>query len=289
MKSKSNERAGWAYLIEKPNNPQAHALAQTIFNWLVEEWNYGATFLTPIDTLEPDYTGFSEDPNPTAIVCGGDGTFLQAARYVYAHNIPLIGVNLGRLGFLTELNPNDLDNLKKLILCALNRECETEQRLVGQVTHLRKGKKLHQAPFINEAALTRSADDHLIHYTINVGKDLMTSAHGDGILVSTPTGSTAYNMSAGGPILQPGIQAFAITPICPHNLSFRPIIVKPDAITLKLESKHAVLTLDGQKGIDIQQGDEIVIEPAANPLTLLHPRGRNFYTLLREKLGWTGR
>ena len=218
------------------------------------------------------------------VVLGGDGTFLAAGRRVYGHDIPLVGINFGHLGFLTEIDCQNFETHLNKILCGPAYEKERPYLLA----HVKRDGKtiLKDSPLLNEATLTRGDEERMLHFTLQVGDKQVTSSRGDGLIVSTPTGSTAYNLSAGGPILHPGLEALVIAPICPHTLAFRPIVVPQRDITVTLEQGAGQLTLDGQNILKLEQGDTVILHRSKETLRLLLMPERNFFQRLREKLGW---
>lgn len=222
-----------------------------------------------------------------AIVVGGDGTLLHVARTLAEHSVPVIGVNQGRLGFLTDI---PLANMEGEVGKILDGECQAERRLLLYAEVHRGGKILHAARAFNDVIITKGEVARLIEYETYIGDQFVNSARGDGIIIATPTGSTAYAMSAGGPILHPTLPALAVVPICPHTLSNRPIVVSSDSIiqivVVGLMAGHAHVTFDGQLNYNLEDGDRIYVRRAEHWVELLHPLARNHYDVLREKLGW---
>ena len=222
-----------------------------------------------------------------AIVIGGDGTLLHVARNLADHEVPIIGVNQGRLGFLTDIALSEMDREVGKIL---DGEFQAERRLLLHAEINRGGKVVHSARAFNDVIITKGELARLIEYETYIEDQFVNSARGDGIIVASPTGSTAYAMSAGGPILQPTLPALALVPICPHTLSNRPIVVSCDSVIqiviLGVSSGHAHVTFDGQLNFMLEDGDRIHVRRADHWVELLHPRGRNHYDVLREKLHW---
>lgn len=222
-----------------------------------------------------------------AIVVGGDGTLLHVARTLAEHAVPVIGVNQGRLGFLTDI---PLANMEREVGKILDGECQAERRLLLHAEVHRGGKVLHAARAFNDVIITKGEVARLIEYETYIGDQFVNSARGDGIIIATPTGSTAYAMSAGGPILHPTLPALAVVPICPHTLSNRPIVVSSDSIiqivVVGLMAGQAHVTFDGQLNYNLEDGDRIFVRRSEHWVELLHPLARNHYDVLREKLGW---
>lgn len=222
-----------------------------------------------------------------AIVVGGDGTMLHVARQLAADRVPLIGVNLGRLGFLTDI-PKDsmLDSLATV----LDGEFRSEERILLNVQLLREGKVVHSANALNDVVVNKGQLARLIEFEVYVDSEFVSSTRADGIIVSTPTGSTAYALSAGGPILYPTLAALALVPICPHTLSNRPVVIGSDSrIEIAMtdtSNQSAYLSFDGQLGHALQDNDRIRVCRADYPVTLIHPAERNHFDVLRTKLRW---
>lgn len=222
-----------------------------------------------------------------AIVIGGDGTLLHTARSLAEAGVPVIGVNQGRFGFLTDI---PLADMEREVGRILDGDYESESRLLLHAEVRRGERVVHAARAFNDVIITKGELARLIEYETYIGSQFVNSARGDGIIVATPTGSTAYAMSAGGPILQPTLPALLLVPICPHTLSNRPIVVSADSVVkiviLGLSGSHAHVTLDGQLNFMLQDGDHIYVRRDAHSVELLHPSGRNHYDVLREKLRW---
>lgn len=222
------------------------------------------------------------------IVLGGDGTLLSAARLVAGskRNVPIFGVNLGSLGFMAEVSLDELyDNLAK----ALAGKLAAEERMMLTATIIRNGKRLSPATVLNDAVVSKGALGRMVSLDVSVGDDHLTSIRADGLILATPTGSTAYSLSAGGPIIHPAVHCFVLTPICPHTLAHRPIAI-PDAsvVRVKLASRSGgvSLALDGQVVSELQQGDIVEVRKAKERVKLFkHPR-KDFYEILRTKLKW---
>lgn len=222
-----------------------------------------------------------------AIVIGGDGTLLHVARTLAGHGVPVIGVNQGRLGFLTDIRLADMERDVGRIL---DGQYQAEHRLLLHAEVHRGGRLLHAERAFNDVIITKGEVARLIEYETYIGEQFVNSARGDGIIIASPTGSTAYAMSAGGPILHPTLPALVLVPICPHTLSNRPIVVSADSVVqiavVGLMPGHAHVTFDGQLNHDLLDGDRIFVRRAQHSVELLHPMARNHYDVLREKLGW---
>ena len=223
-----------------------------------------------------------------AFVFGGDGTILSASRKLYSKQIPLIGVHLGKFGFLAELTLQDIND-------SLERICSGEyvvsQRMLLTCKVIRSKQVINETVGLNDAVISRTSLSRLISINLYVDEKIVTTYSCDGLIVSTPAGTTAHSLSAGGPIVTPDMEAFAITPICPHTLSNRPLVVSGSSkIEMEQisESKGIGLTVDGQVYFDVKTGDKVVIEKAEKKLQLIDTQTRTFYDVLREKLNWRG-
>lgn len=222
-----------------------------------------------------------------AIVIGGDGTLLHVARSLAAHGVPIIGVNQGRLGFLTDI---PVDHMEREIGNILDGDFQSEQRLLLHAEIVRKGRVVHAAHAFNDVIVTKGDLARLIEFETYIGGEFVHSARGDGLIVASPTGSTAYALSAGGPILHPTLPAIVLVPICPHTLSNRPIVVSSDSVVelvmIGPVQNQAHVTFDGQLNYVLDDDDRIRVRRAAHAVELLHPSGRNHYDVLRAKLHW---
>lgn len=224
-----------------------------------------------------------------AIIIGGDGTLLRVARKLIGHSVPLIGINLGRLGFLTDI---PAENMTEAISKILSGEYETEERFLLSAEIMRAGKIATHNVAFNDVIIGKGELSRMIELEVFDDGEFVHSMRGDGIIIATPTGSTAYAMSAGGPILHPKLQAITLVPICPHTLSNRPIVVSADSvieIVVKgVNQQRTYVTFDGQENYALEQEDRIYIRKAETPVHLLHPANRSHYGVLRAKLNWGG-
>lgn len=220
-----------------------------------------------------------------AIVMGGDGTLLNVARTLAPFDIPLVGVNQGRLGFLTDIS---LDNMLPTITAILNGEFVSEQRMLLSARVLRDNREAFQSLAFNEVALHRGDAGGMIEFEVRINGEYLYNQRADGLIVATPTGSTAYALSAGGPILHPALDLIALVPVCPHILSNRPIVLNSDSEVeiLLHRSSRAGLRTDSHNHLDLQIGDKIIVVRHPSTACLLHPVGHSYYNTLREKLLW---
>jgi NAD+ kinase len=218
-------------------------------------------------------------------VFGGDGTLLYAARLIGSRGIPILGVNLGSLGFLTEIK---LDEVHEAFKGLLSGQYCLEERVLLNVDVVRDGNVIAQYRALNDAVINKGALARIIDLEVSVNSQPVLFTRADGLIVSTPTGSTAYSLAAGGPILYPTLDAFIIAPICPHALANRPVVI-PDRDEIGICLSHGsdvMLTVDGQVGMPLQQKDQLKICRAQTALRLALPFGSTFFKLLREKLRW---
>jgi len=222
------------------------------------------------------------------LVFGGDGTFLRAARTVYGGGAVLYGINVGRLGFLACGEPSALEeNLERL----LSGDFRQVRRMALEAEVRRKGQVLHRLFALNEFVVTKGAFARVIHLSVGVNSRVVARYSADGVMVSTPTGSTAYALSAGGPIVPPHLELILVVPICAHSLYLRPLVLSPeDVVFVQVESDHRdlMLTQDGQLGYEVLPGDEVVIRRGPHPVITAELEGEDFYSLLGRKLSWGG-
>ena len=218
------------------------------------------------------------------LVIGGDGTMLRAARTVYGSEIAILGINQGYLGFLTEIEVEQLaESLEQLLQGAYT----VERRMMLTAQVYRNGVCIADVSALNDLVVTKGALSRIIKMELYLEDNLVEKYHGDGLILSTPTGSTGYSLSANGPIVYPNMDLCIVTPICPHSLIARPLIFSPEhTLTLRLDANNApaMLTVDGQNGVELKQGDWIQISKAEHDTYLLVLEKRNFFAVLREKL-----
>ena len=221
-----------------------------------------------------------------AIVIGGDGTMLAAARNLAHHKVPLAGVNQGRLGFMTDIA---LSELSASVGAILDGRHTIEERALIEAEILRYGKSVLRTVALNEAVVTKGSQARLIEFKLSINGEYVYRLRADGVIVATPTGSTAYALSAQGPILQPTVPAFALVPLNPHVLSARPVSVS-DSSVIEIELLRAVdarAHFDGFSLTDMHEGDRLVLQRSADAIRFVHPPGYSYFTMLREKLRWS--
>jgi NAD+ kinase len=226
------------------------------------------------------------------VVLGGDGTLLSVADCIGASgaDVPILGVNFGSLGFLTEAT---LPELYPSLEAALSGQTRVEERMMLRAATLRDGQRLPERLALNDVVITKTARARMTDLSVSVGDEFVTRVKADGLIVATPTGSTAYNLAAGGPIVQPTIDALVLTPIAPHMLTNRPIVIPSTALVRVQpqmnERDELYVTFDGQTGYELRAGDEVQIRCADKRVRLLRPSSRSYFDVLRQKLKWNER
>jgi NAD+ kinase len=226
------------------------------------------------------------------VVLGGDGTLLSVAGCVGAAgvDVPILGVNFGSLGFLTEAT---LPELYQSLEAALRGDARVEERLMLRATTLRGGAALPEHLALNDVVITKAARARMTDLSVSVGDEFVTRVKADGLIVATPTGSTAYNLAAGGPIVQPVVDAIVLTPIAPHMLTNRPIVIPASSLVrvqpMMAQRDELYVTFDGQEGYQLEAGDEVRIRCAERRVRLLRPSSRSYFEVLRQKLKWNER
>jgi len=221
-------------------------------------------------------------------VLGGDGTFLSAVRWIGDQTIPILGVKFGELGFLAETAEESLFSAAEAVL---NNEFTTEPRMRLLVKVIREERELARETVLNDIVVNKGALARLAHIETYINDHYMTTYSADGLIVATPTGSTAYSLAAGGPIIHPGVPGILITPICPFTLTNRPLVVPDSAcirIRLAKESSDIMLTFDGQGGLEIDEKDTIVIQKGSHPVKMITMPDQHYIDVLKDKLRWGG-
>jgi NAD+ kinase len=223
------------------------------------------------------------------VVLGGDGTFLSAIRWVQDTGIPVLGVNLGAFGFLTE---TPVDQLFPVMEKVIKEDYRTQERILLSAKVLRDGEQRACQTVLNDVVINKEALARIAHIHTYIDGDYLTTFKADGLVVATPTGSSAYSLSAGGPIVHPSLKTIILTPICPFTLINRPLIV-PDTVTIKIKieerDSNIFLTFDGQVGLHVTHRDTIIVEKAPHTIQLIRTPGQSYYDLLKAKLRWSGR
>ncbi|HQZ88363.1 MAG TPA: NAD(+) kinase [Gammaproteobacteria bacterium] len=238
-----------------------------------------------IQIIPKEYLGEAVD---LVIVIGGDGSLLNAARAIVAHQVPVVGINRGRLGFLADILP---ENMEQELNDILEGHYLEEQRFLLNARIIRHGKIVAESTALNDVVLYTGSIARMVDFEVYINDHFVLRQQADGIITATPTGSTAYALSAGGPILYPTLKALTITPLCPHTLSSRPIVVDSDSdIRLVVTQNNDIkpkLSCDGQSHFDLEASDQISIQKYPFELTLIHPKTHEYFSVLREKLGWS--
>ena len=220
------------------------------------------------------------------LVLGGDGTMIATARMLGNKKVPVLGVNYGGLGYLAEFR---IEELYTALQSILDGDYRLEQRVMLSVELLRGDVALTKNRVLNDVVINKSALARIIEIEAYMNGQFVNSFRADGLIVSTPTGSTAYNLSAGGPVIYPSMNAVVITPICPFTLSNRPIVVPDESVIdlrLKTENEDVALTLDGQVGFPLKSEDRVIISKSQTTFNLVQPANRNYFEVLRDKLRW---
>lgn len=270
-------------LVYRPETPEVMSLAKIAKNKFkshsIELFTLsGQTISSVTKTLPP-----KEVPD-VILALGGDGTYLRATRSLQDEQIPVLGINLGSLGFLTAHRAKDLSAILDDLIAG---KLVARHRSMLRVTVLKKKKTIVNTTALNDLVIERGATSRLIHLNLSIDGIDISTIKSDGVIVATPTGSTAYNLAAGGPILHPEVSSFVFTPICPHSLTSRPLLL-PDhkKSILKLQGKHAhgVLTIDGQTLTELDKDCEIHVEKNKHPHLMLRRANHDYFHLLREKL-----
>jgi NAD+ kinase len=244
-----------------------------------------AAQLSRHEKTEASETDFIEKSDAIVSV-GGDGTFLSVARMSGFSEKPIVGVNLGGLGFLTDISPEHLEER----LGKISRgDYATISRMVLEARVLRGGAEVHRFKALNDVYINRVNVPKLTSISARCGNAFITDFFADGIIVATPSGSTAYSLSAGGPIVEPSVQAFLLTPICPHSLTERPLILPADTpikLTVNDKNPDLLLTADGLESFNLHSGDEVIVSYGGVRKNLIQLAEKSYFSLLREKLGW---
>ena len=252
---------------------------------LMDPLTAGASRAKPDSVVEMNALAAKSD---LAVIVGGDGTLIASARLMAEHGVPLVGVNLGRLGFLTDI---PADGLEAAIEAILAGDFSAEQRLLLSGSVRRGSKTMISALAMNDVVVSRGAVGSMIEFAVTVDGEFIYSLRADGLIVASPTGSTAYALSAGGPILHPALSAIALVPISPHTLSNRPVAIRSQSkveITL-VRGQDARANFDVQAHFALEPNDVVCVAAAPKPATLLHPKGYRYFSMLRQKLRWTER
>ena len=278
-------------IIARPRREDIARVVPPLVEWLR---SHGATVLCDSETGDcvgalPTKTLKREELPACVdllIVLGGDGTLLSAARLAADRGVPILAVNLGGLGFLTTVSQDEVYSILEEVFSGKYRVSE---RVMLEAEIVRDGTVIRRQIALNDAVLNKAALSRIMDLELRVDGEYVTTYKADGLILSTPTGSTAYSLAAGGPIVYPAVPSFVITPICPHTLTNRPLVI-PDSVTIdvgfKTEDNLVFLTLDGQVGVELDRGDHLRVRKAAEKLHLVRPVRKTYYEVLRSKLKW---
>lgn len=276
-------------VVAKIGPPEGVRLAARLADWLDGkgvESRYDTETAQAISRGDAFERERLPDDVDLAIVAGGDGTLLSVARSAAPHGIPILGINLGSLGFLTELRADEMFAGLETVFAGGST---IEERQTLRARYRRQNAEAHEYAVLNDVVITKSALARMIRIGVRVDGEYVATYTSDGLIVATPTGSTAYNLSAGGPILDPRMGAFVISPICPHTLAHRPLVV-PRSVRIDLsllsEDEESYLTFDGQVGFPFRLGETLVVDAHPRPVRLVRVAGRGFFEVLRRKLRW---
>ncbi len=280
-------------IITKPQAESARQTLESLFTFLNSK-NYKVLLDDQIPEAINSYKfdkGTREEIGKQCDLCivvGGDGTILNAVRSLAHANVPLLGINVGRLGFLADISP---DGLEASLDDILNGSYREEQRLLLEMQVLRDGKLIFSADAFNDVVLHIRDVARMIEFETRINEEFVNYQRGDGMVISTPTGSTAYALSSGGPILHATLDAITLVPISPHTLSSRPLVVNADSLIdiLICNTKDGIAqaTCDGHLSTDLHVGDHLKVKRKAKKITLLHPKQYSYFEILRAKLHWS--
>jgi NAD+ kinase len=275
-------------IISRLGRPEPVEILRELLPWLKERGVETFINIEAAQALNTEGYPRTEIPklSEVVVVLGGDGTMLSVARIVCESGIPILGVNLGGLGFITEVQRADIFEAFERVLSG---SYAIEERLMLRARVRRSGEDIAAYIVLNDVVINKGALARIITLETSINGAYMTSFRADGLIVSTPTGSTAYCLSAGGPILYPTMESIVLIPICPHTLTNRPIVLPESVLietTLRSPGEDVILTLDGQTGFPLKRNDTVVVEKSTFKTRLLVPLQRDFFQLLRTKLGW---
>jgi NAD+ kinase len=276
-------------MILKRADPRVQGVVADVIPWLVsrglEVFLDQAPILPQPVSLNIVPQGELASKVDVVTVFGGDGTLLYAARILAESGVPILGINLGSLGFLTEVKPEEIHSALENLLSG---EYQLQERMLLDVEISKKSQPVIRYLALNDAVINKGTLARIIDLEVSINSQLVTVTRSDGLIISTPTGSTGYSLSAGGPILYPTLAAFIITPICPHTLTNRPVVVSDGAVVgvCLRHGADVMLTVDGQIGMPLQEGDCLRVRKAAPVIRLVQTKESPFFRLLREKLKW---
>ncbi len=280
-------------ILGKPSDPGIATTLAVLYDYLKQHYNVivSAESAKYIDDKSVDFCTIEQlgQRCDLVIAVGGDGTFLSAVRVTVDYDVPIIGINLGRLGFLVDISPSELpDKLHRM----LQGHFVEEKRSLLQAKVIRDNQVINEETAVNEVAIHRWVTPSMIEIVTKINNVFLNSQRSDGLIISTPTGSTAYSLSAGGPILHPSLNALVLVPLNPHTLSNRPIVIDDSAEIeisfCQTKQINALVTCDHIEIPDVLISDKILIKKYPKPVRILHPEGHDFFQILRTKLNWSG-
>jgi len=261
-------------IVTKPRQPEISRVAADLVTWFKAH------------KIEASLDAQAASQADLAVVVGGDGTLLAAARLLGERQIPILAINHGGLGFLTEVTLQEMYPALELVL---QGQFITEERMMMDIALTRASNRLASYRALNDVVINKGAVSRIIELEVRVDGQYVSRFRADGLIVATPTGSTAYNLSAGGPIIFSSMSAMVVTPICSHTLTNRPLLLPPEVqidITLSSSQEDAYVTVDGQVGVSLQINDRLTVEKSEVAVKLVAPCGKNYFDVLRGKLKW---
>jgi NAD+ kinase len=278
-------------VIVKPQHPMSEEALAGISNWLTDK---GIEVL--MDEKTANVIGCASSMGKTdvaaqadmVVVMGGDGTLLAVARLIGERDIPILGVNFGGLGFLTDITFEELYPTLESILAG---DFRTEERIKIDIELLRDGQIIESHTGLNDVVINRGHLARILNLKVSADETFVTNYRADGLIIATPTGSTAYSLAASGPIIYPTTEALVLAPICPHNLTNRPIVLPDKAhieVSLNTEEEDVMVTIDGQVGFSLFHGDVLSVKKSASKTTIIQSYKKDYFQVLRDKLGWGG-
>jgi NAD+ kinase len=280
-------------IVVKPHVKDVHKILSSLVEWLRRR-----KIQVSVEDRFAEKVGKNIDMFPSrtpprdvdlVVVIGGDGTFLSVVRSMGSRQVPILGINAGSLGFLTDI---PLPDLYKALESVLSGDYTIESRTRQDTELIRDDEVVSKQTILNDVVITKGAIARMIEVGVEINEQLVSIVRADGVIISTPTGSTAYSLSAGGPILYPGIGSIILTPICPHTLTYRPVVVSDTScieLSLRSSSGEVYATFDGQTSVPLLQGDIVRAQKSRSSLKLVSLPGHNYFQVLRHKLRWAER
>lgn len=278
------KKIGSVGIVIKPDHAEAKATAIELASWLDANGLEQVCETIPADEITAENQ--KRIDADLIVVLGGDGTMISTARLLSDRDVLVLGINYGSLGYLTDFRIEEMFPALEAIIAG---EYEIDRRVMLETEHWRGGERLASGRILNDVVVNKAALARIIEIDVRLNDLFVNTFRADGLIISTPTGSTAYNLSAGGPIVYPSMNAVVLTPICPFTLTNRPIVI-PDSSEIELllhnENEGVVLSLDGQTGYPMQAKDRVVIRKSETTFNLVQPANRNYFDVLRDKLKW---